>query len=141
MKRVALLSGRYKLDSKKVKKESTIVGQHCAAKSVRCREVQSKVGKLWTEDDFETLGLDRFGVNVDKLKVPTPKPKKVFRAWRETWESVKLTKKDDEYEARLAHKYKWLKWRDLDNGNVLVSSHLLQMYYWKKKRVYLPITI
>ena len=109
VKRVVLLSGRYKLDSEKVKKESTLVGQHCAAKSARCREAQSKAGKLWTEEGFETLGLDRFCVDVDKLKDPTPKPTKIFRAWQETWESVKLTKKDDKYEARLARKYEGLK--------------------------------
>ena len=91
VKRVASSSGRYKLDSDKVKMESTLVGQHCAAKSARCRESQSKAGKLWTEDDFETLRLDRFGVDVDKLKNPTPRPQEIFRACRETWESVKLT--------------------------------------------------
>ena len=51
---------------------------------------------------------------------------------------MELTKKDYKYEARLARKYEGLKWRDLDNGNVLVSSHPLQMYYWKEKRAVPP---
>ena len=126
--------GTTNLESEKVKKESILKGQHCAAKSARRREAQSEARKLWTEEDFETLGLDRFGVDVAKLKDTTPKPKKIFRAWREGWESVKLRKKDDKYEARLARKYEGLQWRDVDKGNVLVTSHPLHMYYWKEGR-------
>ena len=128
-------SGRYKLEPEKIKKESTLVAQHCASRAARRRELQSKAGKLWTEEDFDELGLDKFGVNVAKLKAPPPtKPKKIFRAWNERWENRKLKKRDDEYEARLLRKYEGLQWRDPDKNDILVSSHPKQMYYWQEKR-------
>ena len=38
--------------------------------------------KLWTEEDFDELGLDKFDFNVARLKASPPtKPKKLIRAW------------------------------------------------------------
>jgi len=77
---------RNQLKSAKVAKLATLVGHHCTAKSERHQARLAGAGKLWTEDDFETLKLTRFGIDASALSGAT-KPKRVFMAWRETWES------------------------------------------------------
>ena len=83
---------------------TTIVGEHCADKAVRRRERENRVGRLWTEEDFETLNLDKFGIDVEVL-AGNKKPSRLFRAWKENWEEEVLKKQDPVFAARLARKY------------------------------------
>ena len=64
-----------------VAKLTTLVGHHCAAKSERRGARLARAGKLWTEDDFETLQLTRYRIDASTLSDKT-KPKQVFGAWR-----------------------------------------------------------
>jgi len=77
---------RNQLKSAKVAKLTTLVGHHCAAKSERRRARLARAGKLWTEDDFETLKLARFGISTLALSGAI-KPNRVFRACRERCDS------------------------------------------------------
>jgi len=51
----------------------------------------ARASKLWTEDDFETLNLQKFRIDTLALSGKT-KPKRVFQAWKETWESPEYEK-------------------------------------------------
>ena len=59
-----LMPTRNKTDHGRSVKMTTIVGEHCADKVARCRERENCVGRLWTEEDFETLKLDKYGIEV-----------------------------------------------------------------------------
>jgi len=65
------------LKTDKLAKLTTLIGHHCATKSKRRRAMLARAGKLWTEDDFETLNLQKFGIDTSALSGKT-KPKRVF---------------------------------------------------------------
>ena len=114
---------RNALGSDKLAKLTTLVGHHCAAKSERRRARLARAGKLWTEDDFETLNLKKFGIDTSALSGKT-KPKRVFRAWRETWESPeneKGRKINPIHAQRLLAKYSGLKWYDMDEAGAPIT--------------------
>ena len=129
---------RCRLNAENIKKESTIVGMYCAERGEIRRKSQARAGKLWEENDFESLGLDKFGVDVERLTAPTKEPTRIVRAWKETWETKLLSKRNEIYEARLLRKYGGLKWRDPDNNNAIVTADPKCMYYWKEKRGVAP---
>jgi len=109
---------RNQLKTDKLAKLTTLVGHHCAAKSERHRARLARAGKLWAEDDFETLNLQKFGINTSALSAKT-KPKQVFQARRETWESPeeeKGKKINPIHAQRLLVKHSGLKWYDMDEG-------------------------
>ena len=123
---------RNRLNSISTKKQSTIVGEHQQDKSVRRRERDSRVGKIWCENDFKTLKLDKFGIDVETLYIDE-NPTKIFRAWKESWENVgHLKKRCPIHEARLLKKYSNICWCDKDNGDILIESHPTEIY-WKKQ--------
>ena len=112
------------LRSDKLAKLTTPVSHHCAAKSKRRRARLARAGKLWTEDDFETLKLQKFRIGMSALSGKT-KPKRVFRAWRETWESPEEEKGrqiNPIHAQRLLAKYSGLKWYDMDEGGAPTTA-------------------
>ena len=59
------------LHPEKTMKLTTIVGNHCGTKAERRRERINRAGKLFTDKDFETLKLDRYGVETGVLSGAT----------------------------------------------------------------------
>ena len=123
---------RNRTASERSKKMTKIVGHHCAFKAARRRERDARAGRLWNDNDFTTLKLDKYGIDVEVIS-GEKKAKKVFRAWKEGWEEEETKKADAIIEARLVRKYGGIKWNDPDNENRLVTSHPKQMY-WKRER-------
>ena len=64
------------------------------------------------------LQLEKFGVNMGKLKEPAVQ--RIFRAWVEDWEEDARKKNDCVLEALLLQKYKDLVFHDPDSGNDFV---------------------
>ena len=75
-------------------------------------------GKLWCEEDFESMKLDLLCTDTVESAATLPKKTaRIFRAWEERWEQVKIGPGgDDVHEARLVRKYGGLRWLDADNG-------------------------
>ena len=59
------------LKTDKLEKLTTLVGHHYGAKSERRRARLARADKLWTEDDFETLNLKKFGIDTSALSGKT----------------------------------------------------------------------
>ena len=59
-----------------------IVSYHCAFKAVHRLERDSRAVRLWSEEYFSSLILDKFGIDAQVLSRER-KPKKVFHTWKE----------------------------------------------------------
>ena len=131
LKRV-VTAGRNRTKPKRSKKMTTIVGHHCAFKAKRRRERESRAGRVWNDDDFRCLKLDKFGIDVEVL-AGEKKAKTIFRAWKEGWECMETTKRDVIFENRLVMKYRGIKWYDPENEERIIHAHPKEMY-WKRER-------
>ena len=121
----------------KCKKQVMIYSQYQAMRGQLRTTRLSCAGKLWDDDDFQTMKMDEFckeisdGLQVDKA-IRTGKIR-IFKAWRERWEIVKLGPNGDiVLEARLLRKYGGIKWFDPDSEQVF-TSHTTKMHFEKKR--------
>jgi hypothetical protein len=73
------------------------------------------------EDINFDLQLEKFGVNMGKLKEPAVQ--RIFRAWVEDWEEDARKKNDCVLEALLLQKYKGLVFHDPNSGNDFCIWH------------------
>ena len=105
---------RNKMTDEKTKKQVTVYGRNMLAKSQLRAARLATAHKLWDEGDFETLKLDHLGrETTSQVKKNSNKPSRIFRAWEESWEKVKLGSKGDRLlEERLCRKYGGLQWVD-----------------------------
>ena len=110
-----------------------------------CKSLQLIAGKLWTDEDFESLKLDIHCREITEAANAVPAKKtRIFRCWEEEWEKVKIGPNgDDVLEARLVRKYGGIKWLDIDNGYRVCEAHPDEMYFDKKRgnNEYLVFTI
>jgi len=124
-----------RLSAESAKKQSLVYG---AAMQQRARfrvKKLSDAGKLWRDEDFETLKLDHFcGEIVESARELPVTPARIFRAWEEGWEKKKVGPQgDDRLEARLVAKYGGLCWLDIDENYRRVETHPTKMFFEKKR--------
>jgi hypothetical protein len=113
--------------------QATLFGAYAANKADLTRECK-KEGlptreAFWDNDDFQTLGLGKHGVDVDKL---VEVPRKIFRAWLEDWEEEIRTVNDPVNQARLLEKYGGLSWRDPDE-EIMYTACSEKMYFCRAR--------
>ena len=120
---------RSHLSAEAVKMQSTIFGAYAADKADLRRQCKDEGVKqreqFWDDDDFKTLGLTKYGVDLDKL---VENPKKIFRAWMEDWEDDIIKVNDPVNQARFLEKYGGIVWHDPDN-NVNFTANTEKMYF------------
>jgi len=76
---------RGSLGGANTKMQATIFGNHCKVKAQIRRDAEaSRNESFWDEDDFDNLGLSKYGINIEEKA--TAKRQRVFRAWFEEWE-------------------------------------------------------
>jgi hypothetical protein len=72
-------------DTDKVKKQAALYGQYQQVKACARQSKLSSAGKLWEENDFKSLKMDRYckdmwrSLNEDKIL------RRMIRNWQETW--------------------------------------------------------
>ena len=120
---------RNRLGSEKLKMQTVVVGHQCLMRSERRRKRESRVGKIWQEEDFETLKLDKFGMDV-KVLAHEKKPTRVVKLWAEDWEDPVLKRPDAILQARLCRKYGGLKIWEPDRKE-WATTHPTKMAYMK----------
>lgn len=126
---------RARLGVQKAKKSALVYGAAMQQRS-RHRENRLRIaGKLWEDEDFQTLKLDFYCGEIVAAAQSLPSaPVRIFRAWEEEWEKVPVGPGGDErLEARLVFKYRGLRWLDRDEGFRLVMSHPEKMFFDKKR--------
>ena len=124
---------RASLATEKSKKVALINGSTMQKRS-RYRENKLRTaGKLWCDADFETLKLDPYCQDIIESAVVLPKKDvRIFRAWEEEWEKVKVGPKGNiVLEAKLVTKYDGLCWMDRDTNYQRVESHPDKMFFDK----------
>ena len=126
---------RARTSTEKCKKSALIYGSAMQQRSRHREKKLLTAGKLWTDEDFESLKLDVLCKDVVETALSLPnKPLRIFRAWEEEWEKVPISANgNDVLEARLVRKYGGIKWLDPDNGHRLCIAHPNNMFFEKKR--------
>jgi hypothetical protein len=97
---------RSHLSSAATSKQATIYGSACAERAEHERE--RKRGDqdfvMWDELDMESLGLDKFGKNLEQV-LPSTGTVRVFNCYIKDWEKEILKKKDSMNGIKLGQKY------------------------------------
>ena len=78
---------RKKLGVEKTTKLIKVVGHHCVKKSKRRHNRRAKTGELWDDNDFETLKIDQYGIDISVLSNRETKVR-VVCVWFEGWEKT-----------------------------------------------------
>ena len=123
------------LGAENTKKQSLIYGAAMQQKARFRLQKLRDAGKLWCEEDFETLKLDHFCEEIieSARKLP-PKEARIFRAWEEGWEKRRVGPEgDDRFEAALVAKYGGLCWLDIEYNYRRVETHPTKMFFQKKR--------
>ena len=92
-------------------------------------------GKLWCDEDFESLKLSYFCEEIiETARKLQPAKTRIFRAWEEGWEKRTVGPGgDDRFEAKLVAKYGGLCWLDADYNYRRVETHPTKMFFEKKR--------
>jgi hypothetical protein len=92
---------------------------------------ESNASRVWDEDDFKTLGLTKYGIDVDYIS-GAKKPVQIFRAFVEPWEPEAIKLNDPVAEAKLLKKYGGIALWDFDHDRVITIS--AKTMTWNKSR-------
>ena len=123
------------LGEEKAKKCALVHGASMQQRSRHKLKKLAAAGKLWTDEDFDSLKLD---VHCKEITVAAtslaPKKTRIFRCWEEEWEKEKIGPQGNVVlEARLIRKYAGIKWLDIDNDYRVCEAHPDKMYFEKKR--------
>jgi hypothetical protein len=94
----------------------------------------SSAGKLWDDDDFESMKMDEYckeiRESVDKEEIPV----QIVRLWQERWKTSRRLgpRGDPILEAKLNKKYQGLKLIDMDSPDLKVLTVHTSMVFRKK---------
>ena len=94
-------------------------------------------GKMWEDEDFEVCQMDDYcsELNQDLKRKLREGNTRIFRAWRETWETVPPGPTGNNYlHAKMVKKYGGLKWLDPDSDYSPRTAHPNMMYFHKQHR-------
>ena len=124
--------------------QATVFGAACAENADRKRRSQGSSNDivLWEDADLDSLGLSRFGVELQGFEINTTvTPKRIYRAWMEDWEVQLLNNlngmEDNEAEEELLRKYGNIKFTDAEEMFVIDSEELVMYdncYIVKEKK-------
>ena len=126
---------RARMGTQKNKKSSLIYGAAMQQRSNHDKHRLHIAGKLWQDEDFDTLKLNfHCGEIVQAAQALPSAPVRIFKAWEEEWEKVQVGPGgDDRLQARLVNKYAGLRWLDREFDFCLVVAHLSKMFFEKKR--------
>lgn len=126
---------RARLGEEKAKKCALVHGASMQQRARHKLEKLSIAGKLWDDDDFDSLKLDIHCQEItEAANAVTTKKTRIFRCWEEEWEKAKVGPNGDALlEARLVRKYAGIKWLDPDNGYRVCEAHPDEMFFEKKR--------
>jgi hypothetical protein len=118
---------RAHLGGNTTKMQATMYGNHCRMKAQIKRDAKNPKSKekFWDEEDFQTMGLTKFGVPPEDLITSAAKVQgaRLFRAFPEAWEKQHLKKeKDVVAEQGFLEKYGGKRWFDTDDEIWVVAD-------------------
>jgi hypothetical protein len=122
---------RSHLTASSVTKAATIFGAACAERA-KLKPPPSHVCTVthWEEADMESLGLNRFGVDVTAI-VADGLPCRPYRCWTEDWEHDLMRINDIEAQAKFLQKYGGLAFSDGPGSRYY--AHPTKMSFCKKR--------
>ena len=123
------------LGEEKSKKCALVYGSSMQQRSRHRLEKLATAGKLWTDQDFDSLKLDIHCQEIaEAVNALSTKKARIFRCWEEEWEKEKIGPLGDVVlEARLIRKYAGIKWLDIDNNYRVCEAHPDEMHFEKRR--------
>ena len=117
------------------KKQALVYGAAMEQRSRFRLKKLGDAGKLWCDEDFESLKLSYFCEEIiETARKLQPVKTRIFRAWEEGWEKRTVGPGgDDRFEAKLVAKYGGLCWLDADYNYRRVETHPTKMFFEKKR--------
>jgi hypothetical protein len=115
-----------------ISKQATIFGSASSERARNSAKSEERFLK-WEEDDLDSLGLTKYGVDEKTLEsLLDASAPRVYQCWTEEWEEacIRPKERDAEKEARLLQKYGALQFMD---GETKFTIHAKKMS-WTKER-------
>jgi hypothetical protein len=111
-------------------KAATIYGAACAERAA-LKKPPAHLAEVrhWEEADLDSLGLSRYGVDLEAISAPNLEAK-AYKCWTEDWEHEILRDGDNVCEQRFLGKYGGLVFQD---GDTLFTGHREKMYFSKHR--------
>jgi hypothetical protein len=110
-----LIGQRNRLGPYKTMQQAYVSAAYCHKRSAKRREIASRAGKLYDDNDFSTCKFDAYCVGdiLPRDKTIT----RIFRAWCEDWEKTRFNSSGCQlFEAQFSKKYGGLMFSDVDKG-------------------------
>jgi hypothetical protein len=119
----------------KTKKQVLIYANYQQMRAQASMRKLSVAGKLWEDEDFDSMKMDPFCKEIKDSLQATETPEqavRVLRLWQERWELEKVGPQGNLIlEARLTKKYRGLKFLDIDENNRVMTVH--KMIFQKQR--------
>ena len=105
-----------------------VYGIYQQQKSVLRETALALAGRLWNDDDLNCCKMDDkcqpLLDPLESMKTCDYNEERVFKAWKESWETYTLKPKGDSIlEAKPCRKYGGIQWLYTDNGYVNLIAH------------------
>jgi hypothetical protein len=115
-------------------KQATLYSSYCSERAEAMKTNQS-IKSHWEEDDFRSLGLDKYLVDVD-IVTGNKKEKRIFYNFVQEWEKDTFNVKSHHSEILLRNKYGGMKYYDMDHDNGRFESRTIDVntIAWQGKR-------
>jgi hypothetical protein len=128
----SLSTRNYSTDA--VMKQATLTSVYNAEKAVLSKK-NEVVKSCWEEDDFKSLGLDKYLVDVDVV-TGAKKNVRIFYNFIQDWEEETIYSKSHLSEVQLRNKYGGIKYYDVDNdfGRFETRTIDINKLAWQNKK-------
>ena len=124
---------RSHLSAEKSTKAATIYGAACAERANLKKPPAHLVeSKHWEQSDLDSLGLDRYGVNLGAILAPELEAR-VYKCWTEDWEYDMMYDSDLVNQAKFLTKYGGLVFQD---GDTLFTGNPNKMHFSRERGNY-----
>jgi hypothetical protein len=119
-----------------------LYGQYQQVKACERQSKLSSAGKLWEENNFKSLKMDKYykdmwqSLNEDKI------PRRMFRNWQETWEKKKLGASGNVMLLeKLKVKYVGLKLDKNEGEHRIFTKHAVQFVKEHQRKYYRIVVV
>jgi hypothetical protein len=122
---------RASLTSEQLNWQATIYGTSCCEKAKSRASAEENAFKIWNDTDMESLGLNKFAVEIDPETVAKAQTRH-FKCYIEDWEEACIKKESPRNKRRLLEKYGGMVFKDKDE-RYTISSTQITFFFAERK--------
>ena len=119
----------------------TCYGAYSTERAMAKKKEDEQLKLTWTEDEFVSLGLDKYLLDVEELSGDKPQVR-LFKCWIEDeWEREPLSIKSTSNEILLQNKYGGVKYYNCDHGFEAGTIDKGQIRYFYKEVIKVSMSL